>query len=144
MSGPNFEFLFDMQVEMGEGVPLGMTPYGEVSFQHAVGGSVNGPRIKGDLLPVGGDRVVGRTDGVQEINVQALIRTDDGAHIMMSYKGIIRPLGKAVDGPPPLYWRTAPLFETSAPTYLWMNGLLAVGMGGFQGGGVGYRVYALT
>lgn len=144
MSAPDLEFLFDMHVLMGEGVPLGQTPYGDVSFQHAIGGTVEGPRIRGELLPVGGDRVVGRTDHASEINVQALIRTDDRHHILMSYRGIIRPLAQPEPGaPPPLYWRTAPFFETSAGPYLWMNGLLGIGVGGFGDKSVHYRIYAV-
>jgi hypothetical protein len=135
---PRFEFLFDMTVHMGAGVPLGATPYGNVSFQHATGGTIDGPRVNGELLPVGGDRVVGRTDGAQEINVQALIRTNDQCHIMMSYRGIIRS-----EAPESIYWRTAPMFETSAEPYLWMNGILAVGLGGFDEGRVRYRVFGL-
>ena len=42
-----------------------------------------------------------------------------------------------------IYWRTAPMFETSAEPYLWMNGILAVGLGGFEEGRVRYRVFGL-
>lgn len=146
MIQPGMEFLFRMNVTMGEGVQLGQTPYGNVSFQHAIGGDVSGPRIKGKLLPIGGDRVVGRTDGVAEINVQALIRTDDNHDILMSYRGIIRGIpqpGQPMPDPPSIYWRTAPMFETSADPYLWMNGILAIGVGQFGQGTVHYDIFSI-
>ncbi len=145
------EHLFDMTVEMGEPVVLGATPHGQVTFQHAIGGSVRGPLVSGTLLPIGGDRAVTRVDGVAQIAVQALIRTDDGASILMSYYGVIdaspgawadvaarRP---AASGS--FYWRTAPMFETGDARYLWLNRLLAVGVGVLDGGQVRYRIEAI-
>jgi hypothetical protein len=130
-----------MTVEMGDPIPLGATPYGNVSFLHATSGNIDGPRLKGELLPVGGDRVIGRTDGAQEVNVQALIRTEDQCYIRMFYQGIIR--GEPLQGAENVYWRTAPMFETSAEPYLWLNGILAVGLGGFAEGRVRYEVFGL-
>ena len=145
------EYLFDMTVDMGEPVVLGATPHGQVTFQHAIGGSVRGPRVSGILLPIGGDRAVTRADGVAQIAVQALIRTDDGASILMSYDGIIdatrEAWGDVAAGrpaaPESFYWRTAPMFETGDARYLWLNRLLAVGVGIFDGRQVRYRVDAI-
>jgi hypothetical protein len=35
------------------------------------------------------------------------------------------------------------MFQTSAPDYLWLNRILAVGVGTAVPGGVAYRVFAL-
>ncbi|WP_330350370.1 DUF3237 domain-containing protein [Streptomyces sp. NBC_00582] len=137
---PELRFLFDMTVTMGEGIDLGRTPYGEIAFQHAIGGTVSGPRVQGEVLPVGGDKVVGRTDGTRELNVQAIIKTTDDHHILMSYRGLVRPMQSA-DGKPGVYWRTAPLFETAAEPYQWLNGVLAVGHGTFGDGQVNYQIH---
>jgi hypothetical protein len=142
MTGPEFEHLFDMTVTMGVPVPIGRSPYGDITFHHATGGRVEGPSLNGEVLPVGGDRVVGRSDGVLELNVQVLIRTDDGHNIYMSYKGLV----DGIPGEPqahPLYWRTAPFFETAAEPYLWLNRIVAVGIGQAGQGTVGYRIYRL-
>jgi hypothetical protein len=58
----------------------------------------------------------------------------------MSYQGLIQVDPQA---PENVYWRTAPMFETSAEPYLWLNGVLAVGLGGFGDGQVNYRVFSL-
>jgi len=148
MPAPDLEFLFRVEVEAGEEVPVGDTPYGSVRFTHAVGGTVEGPRLRGELLPLGGDRVVGRADGTFEINVLQPIRTHDGHTILMTYKGLIRGLDESADGPSDpsqVYWRTAPMFETAAEPYAWLNGLVAVGVGGFiSPGKVGYEIYAVS
>ena len=146
MAEPEFEFLFDMTVTMGIPVRIGQSPNGDITFHHATAGRVEGPRLKGDVLPIGGDRVVGRADGVMELNVQVLIRTDDGHPIYMSYKGLVDGLSRESEAPSDLsslYWRTAPMFETAAPPYLWLNRLVAVGIGQPGDGTVSYKVYAL-
>jgi hypothetical protein len=50
--------------------------------------------------------------------------------------------GEPVDGAS-YYFRTAPLFETSASKYAWLNHVLAVGIGNLSPGKVGYTVYAI-
>jgi hypothetical protein len=142
------EFLFSMTAVMGEPVLIGATPYGQVAFHHAVSGRVEGPRIRGDILPVGGDRALLRADGAVEINVQVLIKTDDGQTIYMNYRGlIVGPLpdvsGQEELDPKARYWRIAPMFETAAENYRWLNQILGVGIGRVEPGQVAYDIYAL-
>src|SRR5438270_14058164 len=89
MRSVSTEFLFNMTVDMGQPVVLGTTPAGQVTFQHATGGRIEGPRVRGEVLPIGGDRAVVRADGTGEIQVQVLIRTDDAQTIYMHYRGLI-------------------------------------------------------
>ena len=42
------------------------------------------------------------------------------------------------------YFYTAPISQTSATDYLWLNRILAVGVGSALPGGVSYRVFALA
>ncbi len=50
--------------------------------------------------------------------------------------------GEEVD-PDDYYFRTTPMFETSAEQYLWLNKIVAVGVGRLTPDGVAYSVYAV-
>jgi len=110
------EFLCEISVDLEEAQPIGLTPRGNRQIVYVKGGTVEGPKIKGELLPGGGDWFLIRPDGVGELDVRATLRTDDGDLIYSHYRGIIdaspdvfqRVLaGEAVD-PSEYYFRTAP------------------------------------
>ena len=42
------------------------------------GGKIEGPKIRGTLLPFGADWLLTRPDGVQELDVRVTTQTDDG------------------------------------------------------------------
>ena len=84
-------------------------------------------------------------------SVRATLKTHDGALIYVTYRGIFsasqESWEKLARGEPvdrdQYYFYTAPIFQTSAPDYLWLNRLLGVGIGTAVPGGVSYRVFAL-
>jgi hypothetical protein len=89
--------------------------------------------------------------GRYEIRPQIVIRTEDGALIFVTYRGVsdmapeMRRLilnGEAVD-PSEYYFRTTPYFETAAQKYAWLNKLVAVGVGRRTRTGAVYSVYAI-
>jgi hypothetical protein len=100
------------------------------------GGSFEGERLSGEV--VGGiDMQAVRTDSCIKLDVRLVLKTTDGALIVMTYHclragppSIIEKLdkGEAVD-PRSYYFRMNPMFETSAPKYDWMNRIIAVGTG---------------
>jgi Protein of unknown function (DUF3237) len=151
MCSVSTEFLFNMTVNMGQPVVLGTTPAGQVTFQHATGGRIEGPRLKGEVVPVGGDRAVVRADGTCEIQVQVLIRTDDAQIVYMNYRGLIvappqvwaQFAAREKVDPASYYWRIAPMFETGAAEYQWLNRVVGVGLGQLESGKVIYDVHAL-
>ncbi len=96
------------------------------------GGSFAGPRLRGRMPPGGGDWLLVRTDGSRRLDVRGTLETDDGALIYGT-----------PDDPSTCYVRTAPLFETAAPRYAWLNHVLAVGYGWRRDGRIGYSVYAI-
>ena len=65
--------------------------------------------------------------------MRLLLETDDGAVILMQYKGILTEGGARL--------RTAPLFETGDERYAWLNTAQAVGLGAVGDGNVTYDVY---
>ena len=97
-----------------------------------MGGTVEGPRLPGRVLPGGADIQIIRSDGLTEIAARYVIEAGDGALIIVENTGLRRGppeamakilRGEAVD-PALIYFRTAPRFETGAPAHAWlMRGL---------------------
>jgi hypothetical protein len=101
---------------------LGSTPQGALSIFPITGGSFEGERLRGTVLPGGGgDWVTATADGTFELDLRATLATDDGALIHMTLSGVRDDANH--------YLRTLPRFETAAPKYAFLNRLLAVGRG---------------
>jgi Protein of unknown function (DUF3237) len=92
------------------------------------GGWVEGPRIKGKIVPPSGDWLKTTASGIYRLDVRLTVQTDDGAILYVSYNGVSQcdpksQLLKVGD----CYFITAPTFETQSERYLWLNGVQAVG-----------------
>jgi hypothetical protein len=103
---------------------VGKGPRGTRLTFPIVGGSFEGERLRGKVLPGGGDWVLKRPDGVLELDLRITLETDNGALIHMTFEGIRDDGAK---GSP--YFRTLPRFETADTKYAFLNRLLAVGAG---------------
>jgi hypothetical protein len=114
---------------------LGAGPHGtRVTFQ-ITGGTFEGDRLRGKVLPGGDDWTIKRPDGVVELDLRITLEADDGALIHMTFEGL-RDDGAA--GAP--YFRTLPRFETSETKYSFLNRLLAVGTGEVSSDGPVHRI----
>jgi len=100
---------------------IGPTPRGVLTVFPVVGGSFDGDRLRGKVIPGGGDWVTARPDGTLELDLRVTLETDDGALIYMTFTGVRDDANR--------YFRTLPRFETAAPKYDFLNRLLAVGIG---------------
>ncbi len=149
---PRLEHLYDMHVDLDAPQVIGAAPAGHRQIFIVKGGTVEGPRIKGTVLPGGGDWALMRTDGAIQLDVRATMKTDDGALVYAAYSGlIILPpdvLGRIMGGEDvPLaeyYFYTNPMFQTAAESYAWLNQTIAVGRGKVVPGGVEYRVWTVS
>ena len=99
------------------------------------GGELTGPRVRGRILPGGGDWMTGRRDGVGILDVRGTVETDDGALLYMAYTGVT-DLGEdgyqsALRGelPAAIKLRVVARFQTSHPAYLWLNRLQCLSIG---------------
>jgi len=153
MSELKTEFLcdFDADIDWAGMVDVGDTPQGNRGIVYVTGGSFEGPKMKGVVLPGGGDWFIIRPDGTTVLDVRAAGRTDDGHTIYTYYRGVnvMSPevrgrwlSGENVD-PSEYYFRTTPVFETGSEKYGWLNRIVAVGVGRFTPTGVGYKVYTI-
>ena len=100
---------------------IGSTPHGSLSIFPVIGGSFEGDRLRGKVLPGGGDWVAAKPDGTLDLDLRVTLEADDGALIYMTFTGVRDDKNH--------YFRTLPLFETAAPKYQFLNRLLAVGTG---------------
>ena len=149
---PRLEVLYDMHVDLEPPQVIGQTPQGMRQVFIVRGGTFQGPRMRGEVLPGGGDWALIRPDGVVQLDVRATLRTDDGALVYAQYGGLIcappdvfQRLVQGEDVPlDQYYFYTNPMFQTAAPQYGWLNRTMAVGRGRVIPGGVEYRVWALV
>jgi hypothetical protein len=131
------EFLLDLTLEAQTPHNLGSAGGGRLIVPVS-GGMFAGPRLKGTVIPPGGDWIVQRPDGSRVLDVRILLQTDDGQKIYMSWRGIAyTPPGGA------LYARILPVLETAAPKYAWLNNVVAVGVYRPDLGKIAYRIYRI-
>jgi hypothetical protein len=103
---------------------IGAGPHGTRVTFPITGGSFEGDRLRGKVLPGGYDWTTRRPDGVLELDERITLEAEDGALIHLSFTGIV------FDAPPgPPYIRTLPRFETANARYSFLNQVLAVGRG---------------
>jgi hypothetical protein len=130
-----FEHIFSYTVNLNIPERIGPVPEGRKVNWYVTGGQVEGPKVKGKFLPVGGDWITIRTDGVGILDVRATIQTNDDALIYTAYTGVM-DLGE--DGydkvpkgefPAVIHIHSAPRYYTSHPAYLWLNRIQCVGIG---------------
>ena len=142
--------LFDITLQVPSVLDLGDTPLGRRRIATVTGGEFRGERLRGTVVGApAGDWLLQRHDGATVLDVRLLLRTDDGEHIYMSYRGVRHGppevmarlgAGESVD-PRSYYFRMAPVFETAAKKYDWMNRIVAVGTGRREPTGPVYSVH---
>jgi Protein of unknown function (DUF3237) len=146
----NTRLLMMMHVKVGTVLNIGAVPYGTRRTAPLGGGTFEGPRLRGIILPgSSADWQLLRSDGVLEMDLRLTLRTDDDALISMSSFGlrhgppeVIAAIGRGetVD-PSTYYFRTMPRFETSHPAYLFLNRLISVASGDRRPAGPIYAIH---
>jgi hypothetical protein len=81
------EHLFDMVVELNRRLNIGRGPFGQRVLFGAAGGSFEGPKVRGGVLPAGGDWALFRPDRAMTLDVRLTLRTHDDALVHMTYGG---------------------------------------------------------
>ena len=141
--------LFTLTLQVAGMQAIGATPSGERRVGLVAGGSFQGERLRGTVLPGGADWIMVRADGSTTLDVRIVLQTDDGATIGMTYRGMRHGpaavmermnRGENVD-PSEYYFRTAVAFETAAPKYDWLNRIIAIGTGRRPPEGPVYEVF---
>lgn len=134
---PALEHVATVVVEVGAPQEVGDTPQGRRRVIPITGGTVQGPRLLGKVLPGGADFQVIRSATYTDIHARYVIETPEGDRVYVENTGIrtghaddIARLarGESVD-PARIYFRSYPRFETASPALSWMNDSLFIGTG---------------
>lgn len=78
---PKVEFVFEERVTLSPPVVLGETPFGRRQYIGITGGTVAGPKLKGEVVPGGWDYQLKLNDGCGTLSADYFLRADDGTLI---------------------------------------------------------------
>ncbi|MEO6078294.1 MAG: DUF3237 domain-containing protein [Steroidobacteraceae bacterium] len=114
---PVVEFAFEARVTLAPAVVLGETAIGRRQYIPITGGSVAGPKFKGEVIPGGWDYQLASSGSCGSLSADYFLRAADGTVIHVLNQGLTCP-GSAA-GTPPTYLR--PQFEAPKGTHEWMT-----------------------
>ena len=130
------EFAFEARVKVDRPIVIGESSHGLRRIVPILGGPVEGPALKGNVIAGGADWQFVRADGTWELEARYTVRTEDGVLIMVENRGVRygKPevmerlaKGEKVDAGL-IYCRTVATFEAPRDSkYEWMNHTLFVG-----------------
>ena len=131
---PQLEFVCELSVKVGTPYVVGETPHGLRRIIPITGGTFEGPRIKGEILPGGADWQIVRKDGVAELEAHYQLKTLDGVTIYITNTGlrvatpeVAARIGRGEQvSPSEYYFRTVPKFEAPVGKYDWMNNAIFI------------------
>lgn len=129
-----FEFLVKLMIDVGDLISLGPGPLGERRVVSILGGTFEGPGLRGEVLPGGADWQIARTDGVLDIDARYALKDSGGGIVRVVSQGyrhgpgeVLTALARGEDVDPAAYFfRTVMRFETGAPYLEWLNRTIAV------------------
>lgn len=133
----SLEPIFTIRATLDPIMNLGRTPLGERRIIGIRGGTVEGGKFTGRVLPGGADWQVVRADGAADIRARYTIESEAGGRVLVDSVGLRHgppdvldrlTRGEKVD-PALYYFRTAMRFETGEPSLDWLNRILAVARG---------------
>ncbi|MSP45286.1 MAG: DUF3237 domain-containing protein [Xanthobacteraceae bacterium] len=141
--------IFTIHSPLGGIQRLGNTPYGERRIINILGGTVDGPKLKGKVLSGGADWQIVRADGVVHLQARYTVETDGGGQVLIDAEGYRHGPPEVMDrlardetvDPALYYFRTFMRFETADPAASWLNRILAIGRGARLKGAVRIEVF---
>lgn len=134
---PGLVFAFEIHAQVGAPLEMGDVPRGRRRIVPITGGTFTGPGLKGTIRAGGADWQIVRADGFTELDTRYTLETDKGELVYVQNGGmrhaapdVMKRLlaGEAVN-PSLVYFRTTPVFETSAPALQWLTRATFVGVG---------------
>ncbi len=134
---PTHLLTMTLDVAFEDILDIGQIAAGRRRIAPVSGGTFEGERLKGVVLPGGADWVVNRADSVMLIDVRLALKTDDNAMIGLRYTGNFRASPEAMKRlnrgevlkDDEYRLRIVPVFESGAEKYAWLNDLVCIGAG---------------
>ena len=85
---PKLTLAFTINVQVGPPTELGEVPRGRRRIIPILGGTFEGPNIRGKVVPGGADWQIVRADGFAELDTRYTLQTDTGQSIYIQNAGI--------------------------------------------------------
>lgn len=150
---PTLEYAFEARVDIAAPLDHGNTRAGHRRVIPILGGSVEGPNLRGKVLAGGADWQILHADGAADLEarytLELVTKDGGGALAYVTNRGYRRGdpavlarlnSGETVD-PAFYYFRTVAMMECSHPDYLWLADGLFVGSGERSATGVVVRFW---
>lgn len=137
LPAPLLEHVADLRVEVDRPIEVGDTGAGFRRLIAILGGTLEGPRLRGRVLPGGADFQLVRSATVAELDARYALELDDGRRIYVTNRALRRApaevtarlvRGEPVD-PSLVYFRCAPSFEVADESLRWLAESVFVGTG---------------
>lgn len=132
---PELEYVCELRVQLDPAMVVGETALGTRRIIPIIGGTVEGPKIKAEIIRGGADWQTLRPDGVTELVAHYQFKTDDGELIYIKNSGIRvasaevaqrMAAGELVPGRE-YYFRAVPKFDADKNgNYAWLNDALFI------------------
>lgn len=113
---PASDYVFTIRATIAEAMTVGATARGSIRAIPITGGTVEGDRLRGRVVPGGADWQRTRDDGVTELEATYAIELDDQTLVKVVNRGII-----AAQTEGERYFRTAVQFTAPAGPHAWLN-----------------------
>jgi len=144
-------FLFTLTGIVAPAIDIGSTPLGRRRIIPITGGTFEGPKLRGWVVPGGMDGMLIRSDEVTLPDVKVVLETQTHELIFMSYGGFRHGPPDVMDRlargeevePSEYYFRITPRFETGSAKLDWLNRIVAVGVGQRVRAGPIYDIYEI-
>ncbi len=148
---PTLDYVCDLTVELDTIREMGAGRAGNRRIIPIIGGTVDGPKIKGKILNLGADWQTIFGSGLAELDTRYAIETDDGATIEIINYGlrhgpneVMQAVANGEDvSADSYYMRTHARLESGDPRYDWVNKILFLGVGARNKQSVQMRLYAI-
>ena len=133
---PALTYAMTLRVQVGPPMEFGQVRAGRRRVIPILGGTFDGPDMRGSVLPGGADWQIVRDDGFVELDTRYTLQTDRGSLIYIQNAGIRHAApedtkkllaGEPVD-PSRVYFRSVPSFETSAAELQWLTRAIFIGI----------------
>ena len=127
-SAPTLAYAFSVRATLAPPVEQGEVNGGRQRFIAITGGSVEGPMLKGEVMPGGGDWQTIRPGGLTDVEARYFLKAEDGTVIGVFNPGVrtataevVERLARGEDVDPSLYYfRTSPRFSVTGGKYGWL------------------------
>ncbi|WP_461173349.1 DUF3237 domain-containing protein [Arthrobacter sp. Z1-9] len=134
--GPTLSYLASVKVKVGPPIEVGETPDGFRRIIPIIGGTVEGPELRGTVLPAGADFQLLKSETLTELEAKYVIETEDGERVYVTNFGlrsgaaedVARLVRGEVVAPELIYFRCTPRM-VSTGRWAWLGSRIIVGTG---------------